>query len=263
MPSVSTNTADLTVDRLLSGRVPHQYDDKVFWFANKIAIRAGVLELHVDNRTCVTAFRGTCELLDVLCVDELAALKPVVDWENGFGPVLVSSGVFLFINDCLTVTQRSMDTPVDPGLWTSQAGRCDRSPLQTALKECVEEISLFDGSGRWLLPEPTRPFAPDDERICYFPAEKNSPRFPLQTLEVSLLLDGREIERQRLWQYYSPTVNTLELRLPLFAHLNEDLHLVNPEFHTHARLIDWWELETTSAVPAVSALIKEMKNERK
>jgi len=251
------NTNELTVDKLIRGMLGTEYDDKVFWYAASIQKSENILSIEIENNSGLTAFRPFCEQIKVSCLDELAQIKPIVNWAAGFGPVLVSSGSFLFINGKLAVTRRSADAKVDPNLWTTPAGRCDRTPLETALKETIEEIKIYDTEGNILIPEAAVFLLTEGQKFKTYPTKEKDDKYPIKTMEVQCILDGKIIETCYMWAYYSPQANTLELRLPLFTELREQLILKNEEYGTETILANLADLKHDKVVPAVKELLRD------
>lgn len=58
------------------------------------------------------------------------------------GPVLFSGGVIVRMNGKFVLIFRDSDAGTSPRMWTSPAGRGDRDPATTALKEFYEELAL-------------------------------------------------------------------------------------------------------------------------
>jgi hypothetical protein len=254
------NSIELTVSSLLAGKLPQELNDKVFWFADRVQMINDVVQIEINNNQGITAFDPICQELNVACLESLAQLKPDINWINGFGPVLVSSGSFLFINGKLAITRRSTDAKVDPNLWTTPAGRCDRTPLETALKETVEEIKIYDEEGNWLIPAPAAPFLASSHRFTTFPTIENhkNKNFPIKLHVVNCYLDGQCIASGRMWFYYSQSVNTLELRLPLFTKIEGSFLLHNEEYRTETKLLSLAEINGEEAVPALKELLGEI-----
>jgi len=255
------NFTKLTVNDLLSGKVPPEFNDKVFWIASHVQMSENILRIEIQNESGLTAFLPLCEQLDITCIDTLAELRPKVDWNNGFGPVLVSSGSFLFINNKLAVTRRDAKAKFDPNLWTTPAGRCDRTPLETALKETIEEIRIYDESGNWMIPESATYLITKGQKYKTYPAKERDENHSIKTVEVQCILDGQLIESSHMWAYYSPDVNTLELRLPLYADMQEPLVLRNEEYKTETMLSLTSDLNENEVVPALKKLKLEVCNE--
>ena len=251
-----------TVRQLLAGNADEELDDRVFWYADTVRVAGDGLELRVDNVDGIVASPPLDRTLGVKSLRDLARRSHAPDWDAGFGPVLVSSGTFLFIDGRLAVTRRTDDAEVDPGLWTGPAGRCDRTPYVTALKETAEEIEIRDAEGRRWVPTPAMPFVSDTAGVVAFPVAERSATIPLRTTAVRLFVNGEAVAEHALWYFFDDVCNTLELRLPLFAQSDGHLSLSNPEYDTPARLCTLAELRGLPAVAAVRQLIKEIEDGR-
>jgi len=178
--------------------------------------------------------------------------------ENNMNDVLVSSGSFLFINDKLVITQRTANTKYDPLHWTTPAGRCDRTILETGIKETIEEISITRDN-KTLFPNIAKNFISDTKNIEFYKTSFENKQFPLKVYNINLYLDNILIEKFKSWMYYSKDVNTLEFRIPIFAKLDEkELKFSNPEFGTDTGLKSIEEVERLGLIPALQQLLKEI-----
>jgi 8-oxo-dGTP pyrophosphatase MutT (NUDIX family) len=247
-------TSVLSIFELMDGNTPPWADDRVFWYAQKIIRTPDGIEIHVDKKKSLTAFNPVCQELQAPCISTLASLRPAADWNKGFGPVLVSSGTLLFINGKILVTRRSADATIDPWRWTTPAGRCDRTPVKTAYKETAEEVSIENSEGLLFLPEGAAEFKTkkDKENILFYPENHG----PIRTEHINFIIDNKIIERHKMWSFYSPTFNTLELRLPLFATINDSISVSNPEYGTPTALREVHTLDGEPMVPALEAFQK-------
>jgi hypothetical protein len=127
--------------------IPPHMDDTVYFYARKIVRRLpSNWYIHVAPAACRVSMKNQGEGFPT--VEDLRQNVPQRITEPGKviyeGRVLFSGGIILTINDKILMLQRDRDAPVDPLKWTSPAGRCDREPLLTALKEFYEEVILFD-----------------------------------------------------------------------------------------------------------------------
>jgi hypothetical protein len=128
--------------------IPHSLDDIVFFYATKVEKNGDLTwSVDVDPAACLVSMAANTEgLPTVNDLREGQVLKTVekdrVVYE---GRILLSSGIILTVNDKILMLLRDDEAPVDPLKWTSPAGRCDREPFLTALKEFYEEVILFDG----------------------------------------------------------------------------------------------------------------------
>ncbi len=245
----------LCVEELLANQLDAKYDDKLFWYASKVSIRQDRIDLFVRNESLVG--------FDDVGYD---GIKKVSQMQNNvqsdktlMHDVLVSSGSFLFINDGLVVTRRNTLTRYDPECWTTPAGRCDRTILQTAVKETVEEIRIHQGE-KILYPDIAADIVTDRQNVRFYPTTPRNINFPLKLYDVRLYLDSRLIEETTAWVYYSEAVNTLEFRIPIFSCINPcGLHFSNPEFGTETGLKTVEELSRIETVPALTRLLHEIR----
>lgn len=134
--------------------IPERWDDKVYFYASALERDAdGGWTIRVDPDACLVRD-------DRFAIDEVAALPTVTElrqanvrriesgrgasrvtrWE---GRILLSAGTVLFVDGRVLLLQRDA-APVDPFLWTSPAGRCDREPHLTAVKEFLEEVLVTE-----------------------------------------------------------------------------------------------------------------------
>jgi len=244
---------NLTVKQLLNGEINKNYEDKVFWYASKVIINHNQVKVYVDNNNLVTFDDIN---LDIKKISEIKNLQQPTD--NYLNNVLISSGSFLFINEKLAVTQRDLNTKFDPGFWTTPAGRCDRTILDTGLKETIEEIQI-ERNHKFLYPSITKKFLNIKKNIAFYETGFYNINKPLNLFNVKMFLDNIEIESCQAWMYISKKVNTIEFRIPIFAQLDEDeLRLSNPEFGTNTGLKTIEELKKLDTVPALNKLLEEI-----
>ena len=131
--------------------IPTEVDDTVFFYARRVATDNHSWHLNVDANSCQVALRDNGEGLPTVNALRESALTETTEgaWTVYEGRVLISAGIILTVNGKVLMLQRDDKAPVDPLKWTSTAGRCDREPLLTALKEFYEEVVLFErSSGR-------------------------------------------------------------------------------------------------------------------
>ena len=249
---------NLNVKKLLNGEIEETYNDKVFWYASKVTIENNQINIYIENDNLVT-FDDID--LNIKKISEFKNKKQ--DNSSVLEDVLVSSGSFLFINDKLAVTQRELTTKFDPGFWTTPAGRCDRSILETGIKETIEEIKI-EKNGKILYPAIAKKFLNVKENSELYETSFCNKRNSLKIFNVNLFLDNIKIEGCQSWMYYSTEVNTLEFRIPIFAQLDEEgLLFTNPEFGTDTGLKTIKELQNLDTVPALNKLIQEITNGEK
>ena len=245
----------MNVKKLLDGHITEQYNDKLFWYASKVIIKDKTVKVYIDNQNLVT--------FDDVNIN----VKKISEFTNNkqknleyMKSILISSGSFLFINDKLAVTQRELTTTFDPGFWTTPAGRCDRTILETGIKETLEEIEI-KRDNTTLFPDIAKQFISNQYNVEFYNTSFENPNLLLKTYDVALYLDNILIEECKSWMYVSEKVNTIEFRIPIFVELNEDdLTFKNPEFGTDAGLKSIEELQKLDLVPALKHLIKEIDN---
>lgn len=132
----------------MNSAIPHSLDDTVFFYATKVE-NAGDSTWSVDvNQTdCLVNMAANTDGLP--SVNELRKDRVLKKAENGRvvyeGKILFSSGIILTVNSKILMLFRDDKAPVEPLKWTCPAGRCDKEPFLTALKEFYEEVILFDG----------------------------------------------------------------------------------------------------------------------
>jgi 8-oxo-dGTP pyrophosphatase MutT (NUDIX family) len=246
----------MNVQKLLNNKINKKYNDKIFWYASEVRIEENDISLYIDNSNLITFDNID---LNIKKISEIRNIKQ--NRETILKNVLVSSGSFLFINNKLAVTQRELTTTYDPGFWTTPAGRCDRTILETGIKETIEEIQITKNN-KIIYPDLARNLLKN--RNCsdiefYNTTFRNS-LFKLKIYNVFLYLDNELVEKTKSWLYFSKEVNTLEFRIPIFAELNEkNLNFTNPEFNTPTGLKTIEELKKLNCVPALKQLLKEIK----
>ena len=248
--------SEYTVEHLLNKMLPKQFNDKIFWFANKAVQDFDCINLYVNNENLV-AFDKIATELGITPISQLSNTLVSAPWNEGKKQVLVSSGTFLWINNEIIVTQRDINTKYDPLAWTTPAGRCDDTPFRTALKETVEEIKVVSlSSGECFIPSIASEFNHDDDDVIYYPVKTAFPEEINQPLyTVKMWFENELIEEEKLWLFYDEKVNTIEFRLPLLAIINSALSFSNPEFDTQAKSIECHKLKTHKLVPALRNLL--------
>jgi len=242
----------ITVEELLKGNINEKYNDKIFWYASKVIIKEKSIDIFIKNNNLVTF-----DDIDLKYKKISELQKKEVD-KNILKNVLISSGSFLFINNKLVVTQRDSSTKYDPEHWTTPAGRCDRTILETAIKETIEEIEITNDN-KLLLPSISKINVTNINNIEFYKISFYDKCFPLKTYIVRLYLEDKLIENCNSWMYYSEKVNTIEFRIPIFTKMDESkLNFTNPEFGTDTKLKSIEELKKLKTVPALTHLIKEI-----
>jgi 8-oxo-dGTP pyrophosphatase MutT (NUDIX family) len=141
----------------MDGRIPEDRRDEVFFYAREIHHdeRTDEWTVQLDSENCLTGYSDDVDFSP--SVDEISG-RSLASHEEGEttvyeGPVLLSAGVVLCVNDRFVLFERDADAPVDPLRWTSPAGRCDTTPRRTALKELYEELLVIaDGRPALIVP---------------------------------------------------------------------------------------------------------------
>lgn len=257
-------TTHLDIFSLLEGKIINNFHDSVFWFGKIKKDCHGNLEIYIDSSDCLVAFDKYAHQIGCQTISYIANLNQSKNQDNAFSnqiPVLVSSGCFLWINNKLLLTRRDNKTTFDPLHWTTPAGRCDRLPLQTALKELSEEIIIYDDKKIYAA-EQTKPFVSQKNNVQFYHAIEKFPSdfSDIQLHIINTYIDGNLVESAKLWYFYNPHVNTLELRLPLVAELPHNIQIKNAEFDQPTCLATMEELHNLQLVPAVYQLMKEISD---
>lgn len=249
----------LTVAHLISGEIEPRFRDKLFWYADRVTMSGDVLDIYIDNNNGLTAFEEQAKELRVCSVCDLASLSDNSPWSTGQRRVLVSSGSFLWINGKLAVTQRTANTKFDPLSWTSPAGRCDDTPLRTALRETLEEIQISSLSdGTYWLPDIAKTILEHEGDYKFYSAITSFPgNISSKLSRIRCWLDEMLVDDSLLWHYFSEKANTLELRIPIQGVIPYGIALTNPEFRTDTRLVDILELGALNCVPSLRQLYRE------
>ncbi len=242
----------ITVMKLLKKEHPEELWDKVFWYADKIDISDNCLDIFVSNEN-ITGFNENYKP----SIKDLSKSKK----NNGIQGVLVSSGSFLFINNLLVLTQRTKDALYDPEKWTSPAGRCDLSPLNTAYAETVEEIAIYDDTGSLHIFNECKPFLPrwakNKKIVQHDQSNLDNLVISNNLLKTNFFLDNKLLESSRFWYMYDGNNNTLELRKIINMKIPEDIFLTNPEFDTKTILVSIDEAKKLKTVPALTYFIDD------
>lgn len=127
--------------------IPHHLDDMVYFYARRIVKEHGSnWIIYVAPNACLVNLRDRGDGLPTVEDLRQGVLQTKVGQDKAIfeGRVLFSGGIILTINGKILMLFRDKEAPVAPLKWTSPAGRCDREPLLTALKEFYEEVILFD-----------------------------------------------------------------------------------------------------------------------
>jgi len=241
---------NFNVKELIKGEIDKKLDDKIFWYASKVTIRQGHIEVYIKNQNLVTDMD-----LKIRKISELGKYRQTNN--TNLLNVLVSSGSFLFINNKLAVTQRGLNTQYDPGYWTTPAGRCDRTILTTGIKETIEEIEIKQND-KILYPDIAKHLENIDKNVEFYKTSFSRTDIPIKTYKVLQFLDNKLIEECDSWVYYSKDVNTLEFRIPIFTEMNENELTFRGEYETDTGLKTIQELRKLNCVPALKKLLEEV-----
>ena len=248
------------VEMLINGKFDIKYDDKVFWFAKYVEQREDNIDIFIDNRQGLTAFDDIATELNIPTVNDLAQCSKIKIKSSMtiYESVLISSGSFLWINNKLLLLQRTENTKYDPLAWTTPAGRCDRTPFVTGIKETIEEIKIQNINNQTLwYPQQAKEYN-SDKTIRYFDSEIIFKNKSIKLTNVRTWLDNTLIEECQLWYMYNQIVNTFEFRIPLYGIINEKVSFSNPEYNMDVKAVDKKELFTLKVVPAVEKLRQQM-----
>ncbi len=235
MENQPPNDQRLTVADVLAGHIPEQTRGKVYVTAriedgDHITVHLRSADPAVWLNAQYRADYGSPE--DCLVSDLQAGAHD--------GLSLLSSGVFLWIDNEMVLLRRDAKAPSLAGYLTEPAGRCDALPLKTGLRELNEELLVLSGGAKLA-------FVYDEALADEAVAIKKSQGclgtpIELAQLEVpdhgdSLIrivcvyLDGRLTETILGPHFFDRRHNTLEVRVALSLSPNQypDIALVDGE----------------------------------
>ena len=213
----------LTVADVLAGRIPAPTRDKVYVTAriedgDPIIVRLSGTDPVVWLNAKYRADYGSPE--DFLITDMQAGAHKELS--------LLSSGVFLWIDDKLALLRRDAKAPSLAGHLTEPAGRCDALAGKTGLRELNEELLVLSGEAKLALL--CDELLTIDEAI----AVKRSQGHPDKPIEpvwlqvtdhrddpclkrtVLVYRDGKPTETIRGPHFFDRRRNTLEVRVALW-----------------------------------------------
>jgi len=127
--------------------IDKSFDDKVFFYAKKITFsQSNGWTIIVQPDACMVSMHESKLALDTVATLRSSPLAVSSSSAGSVfkGKILFSAGAMLFLGTDVVMMKRDEAAPTDPKKWTSPAGRSDREPLLTALKEFHEEVILFD-----------------------------------------------------------------------------------------------------------------------
>jgi len=225
-------------------------EDRYFWIVDRIADDGTTITLSVTPDRVATFD----DLPDHPNAVKISHLREMGQQNHGRGnnKILVSSGSILEFENRYLVTKRSEDASIDPGLWTTPAGRCDYTPATTAIRESIEEIELTSQKEEEAMFHYPYLFANQlvgsKKTIKYFEAEEKALG---KSRLVRTILDGECIEEAEMWAWYDRSCNTLELRLLLSSNIIDHTSACNPEYHTQTGFYDRDDLFPDQCTPAL------------
>lgn len=135
---------------MLNTYIPPAWDDKVYFFAKELVhdLQDGSWLMKVNPAAGLVCMKENQQGWPT--VQDLRRERAQEEWRGRqaiyTGRILFSAGVILLLNGKILLFQRDAEALVDPRLWTTPAGRCDREPQMTAYKEFYEEVIILDGS---------------------------------------------------------------------------------------------------------------------
>ncbi len=131
----------------MNGFIPGDLDDRVFYYAHRVIRGPGqTWSIFVEPDACLVGMSDEGGRFPTLNEMRNGGLQRSSSGEQVVydGRILFSGGVILTVNNKILMLLRDENASVDPLKWTSPAGRCDKEPLLTSLKEFYEEVILFD-----------------------------------------------------------------------------------------------------------------------
>jgi hypothetical protein len=136
----------LTVADVLAGRIPAPTRDKVYVTAR---IKDGdPITVHLRGTDPVVWLNAKYRA-DYGSPDDFLITDMQAGVHNGLS--LLSSGVFLWIDDKLALLRRDAKAPSLAKHLTEPAGRCDALPGKTGLRELNEELMVSNGEAKLAL----------------------------------------------------------------------------------------------------------------
>ncbi len=215
------NDKRLTVADVLAGRIPAPTRGKVYVTASiedgdPTIVRLSGTDPVVWLNAKYRADYGSPE--DFLVSDMQAGAHD--------GLSLLSSGVFLWIDNKMVLLRRDAKAQSLAGYWTEPAGRCDALPLKTGLRELNEELLVLSGGAKLAF---VYDEALADEAVAIKKSQGGlGTPIELAQLEVPdhgdspyliriafVYLDGRLAETILGPHFFNRRHNTLEVRMPL------------------------------------------------
>lgn len=215
-------------DDEMQERIPATQRDKRFFYASEIRHDAqnGEWHIRIDPEDCLTGYSDVVDEDPQLgeISDRSLTVREMVDATVYEGPILLSAGVVLCVGDRFVLFERDADAPVAPLTWTSPAGRCDTTPIRTALGELYEELLISaDGRPAVVAPPDHEPVTDVYDRTLRWNGIDTDPddwvRVDAVTpdqfadLQATVITEyGDERHKTMFWPYLDETNSTLELR---------------------------------------------------
>ncbi len=138
----------MTPASLLNSVIPSELDDSVFFYASSAGFDpANGWMLKIDPNDCLVSMDSDSSAMpsvEAIRNERNAILHGVGTSIQLVNRCLFSGGALVFINNQLLLLKRDAKAPYAPLKWTAPAGRSDRDPFTTSLKEMSEEVILFD-----------------------------------------------------------------------------------------------------------------------
>lgn len=214
-------------------------DDSAYFRAEQVVVDESRdrWTIHVDPDDCLVVRDEPGA--DVPTVSEIQQTTPAIT-ETGTrtvyqGPVLFSGGVIIRINGQFVLIYRDAEASTSPQMWTSPAGRGDRDPATTALKEFYEELAVVAGGDPVLVDignrsesfedvyertlETVGEYAPPDEWTRVTASVPGRVENALSTVVTEY---GSQQFEDRMLATYVPETNTVELRFFVDVQLETD-----------------------------------------
>lgn len=221
--------------------IDERWDDKVFFFANRLSFKPqDGWGIYVSPENCLVSmgpFDSNIPTVDELRASALQKSSDCTGLELR-GRILFSAGVLLCIDDNVLLFERDEQAPTDPLRWTSAAGRSDREPLFTALKEFHEEVILYDSNSNMpvYVDIADNPYTEEVEKIYQktlcrkgFSSDRKSwlrliadvypgkigNVYPVKTYFGDSVVDSSKGRSLPFYSFFDEPNSTLELLLPL------------------------------------------------
>lgn len=237
-------------------------DDNAYFRAMRVVVNEAQNQwtIHVDPDDCLVA-RAEPEA-DIPTISDVQQSMPAVT-ETGTktvydGPVLFSGGVIVRINGKFVFIYRDAEARTSPQMWTSPAGRGDRDPGTTALKEFYEELAVVaDGDPVFAeLADRSAEFEQVYERTLetigqyvdpkeWTRVEASTPRWAAERLTTVVTQYGDQQTEDQMLATYIPETNTVEVRFVVDVELptKDRIDCYDAELRRHVERFDVDEVQ--------------------